>query len=205
MFPAIDDGPPDLILNTWNLGTFEPLNGSIRLLDYSVRPCQHVRRNRNADLLGRLEINHELELGRLLDGQVRGLSPFENLIYEVRRAPHRIMTAGGIGNEATILDERSSSTHGWKPVLRGKLEELSSMGKVEAIVSDDKRFDALLDDRAKGVLKPARVFYVLGLNPHSQRLRRSSRLSQFILISLIPFVRKDSYAGELGKGFFEKL
>src|SRR4030095_5756453 len=36
--------------------------------DDSVRPCQHVRRNRQAKLRCCLEIDHELEFRRLLDG-----------------------------------------------------------------------------------------------------------------------------------------
>jgi hypothetical protein len=35
--------------------------------DHLIRPQQHVRRDRQADLLGCLEIDHELELRRLLD------------------------------------------------------------------------------------------------------------------------------------------
>ena len=41
--------------------------------DHLVRPRQHVGRNRHADLLGRLQINDELELRRLLDREVGGL------------------------------------------------------------------------------------------------------------------------------------
>src|SRR5438094_1448247 len=41
--------------------------------DYLIRPREHVGRNRQADLLCRLEIDHQLELRRLLDWQVCGL------------------------------------------------------------------------------------------------------------------------------------
>jgi len=36
------------------------------LLDHPIRPRQHIRRNRQADLFGRFEIDDELELFRLL-------------------------------------------------------------------------------------------------------------------------------------------
>ena len=45
-------------------------------LDYLVRPREHVGRNRQADLLGRFEIDDELDLHRLLDWQVSRLSAF---------------------------------------------------------------------------------------------------------------------------------
>src|SRR5262249_3558581 len=43
-------------------------------LDHLIRSRQHVRRNRQADLLGCFEIDDELELRRLLDWQVSRLS-----------------------------------------------------------------------------------------------------------------------------------
>ena len=38
-----------------------------KLSDHFIRPHQHVRRNRQADLLGGFQIDDELELRRLLD------------------------------------------------------------------------------------------------------------------------------------------
>lgn len=46
------------------------------LLDDFVRPRQHVRRDRQADLLGGLEIYDQLEFCRLLHRQFRGLRAF---------------------------------------------------------------------------------------------------------------------------------
>jgi len=37
------------------------------LLDHSIRSCQHIRRNSEADLLGGFKIDDQLELLRLLD------------------------------------------------------------------------------------------------------------------------------------------
>src|SRR5262245_3258470 len=53
--------------------------------------------------LGGLEIDHQLELGRLLDGQIGGLGAFENLINESGRSPIRIGYVGPIGYEAAIV------------------------------------------------------------------------------------------------------
>src|SRR4026209_1838258 len=48
--------------------------------NYPVRSRQHIRRNREADLLCGLEINDELKLCRLLDGEISGFGAFEDLI-----------------------------------------------------------------------------------------------------------------------------
>jgi hypothetical protein len=48
--------------------------------DHPIRPRQHIRRNRHADLLGGFEVDHQLESRWLLDGKLFRLRPFENLI-----------------------------------------------------------------------------------------------------------------------------
>ena len=50
-----------------------------RLPDHSIRSRQHIRRNRQADLLGGFQIDHKLELLRLLDRKVAGLAPLRIL------------------------------------------------------------------------------------------------------------------------------
>ena len=48
--------------------------------NYFIRPHQHIRRNRQADLLRSFEIDHEFKLRGLLDGQVGGLCAFWNFV-----------------------------------------------------------------------------------------------------------------------------
>jgi hypothetical protein len=48
---------------------------SRRILDNLVRPEQHGRRNREADLLGRLEIDDQLEFRGASTGRFCGLIP----------------------------------------------------------------------------------------------------------------------------------
>ena len=63
-----------------------------QLLDHLVRPRQHVRWNRQADLLRRFQIDDEFELRRLLDGQIGGLGALENLVDVI--AARRYKSAG---------------------------------------------------------------------------------------------------------------
>jgi hypothetical protein len=44
--------------------------------DHLIRSRQHIRRNRQADLFGRFQVDHQLKLRRLLDGDVGGLGSF---------------------------------------------------------------------------------------------------------------------------------
>ena len=47
------------------------------LLDHPIRPHQHVRWNRQADLLRRFQVDHQLKLRRLLHRQIRRLGAFK--------------------------------------------------------------------------------------------------------------------------------
>jgi hypothetical protein len=66
------------------LGLTRSVKGAVRvfsvLLNHLVRSRQDVRRNGQADLFGCFEIDHELELGRLLDRQVGRLGSPENFV-----------------------------------------------------------------------------------------------------------------------------
>ena len=55
--------------------------------DHPIRPRQHIRRNRQADLLRGFQIDDELELLRLLHWQVGGLGAFQDLVYIRSGAP----------------------------------------------------------------------------------------------------------------------
>src|SRR5215813_11426752 len=50
------------------------------LLNYPICPRQHSGRNRETDLLGCLEIDHQLKFRGLLDRQVSGLGTFEDFV-----------------------------------------------------------------------------------------------------------------------------
>ena len=52
------------------------------LLNNFVRSRQHVRRNGQTDLLCRFEIDDELKLRRLLNGNVGWLRAFQDLVNE---------------------------------------------------------------------------------------------------------------------------
>src|SRR5262249_9759962 len=56
-------------------------------LDPPVRSRQNIRRNRQADLLGRFQIDDEFELHRLFHWQVGRLAPFKNLVHVGGSAP----------------------------------------------------------------------------------------------------------------------
>jgi hypothetical protein len=81
--PGVEPGPqrPErtVIRRPWKAGEAECRSQKLAalvehaLFDHVVRPPQHRRRNRQAQSLGGLEIDHQLELRRLLYWEVIGL------------------------------------------------------------------------------------------------------------------------------------
>ena len=73
------------------------------LFNNSVRRAQHVRRDRQADLLRGLEIDDELELVGCSTGKVGRLSAFENFVHVNGGAAVQIGDARPVRHQATDL------------------------------------------------------------------------------------------------------
>ena len=67
--------------------------------DYFVRSRQHVRRDREADLLGRLEIDHQLKFDRLLDGEIGRLGSLQNFVHVDNDPPVTVREIGPVVHE----------------------------------------------------------------------------------------------------------
>src|SRR5262249_47726423 len=70
------------------------------LLDDLVGPQQQRRRDREAERLGGLEVDDELELGRLLHRKIGGLGTFQDLIYIGRGEPGRVRLPPSLRQQA---------------------------------------------------------------------------------------------------------
>ena len=68
-----------------------------------VRPCQQVRWNGQADLLGGFEIDYKLEFRWLLDRQVGGLSALKNAVNVVGGTPAQEARQRAVGHEEAGL------------------------------------------------------------------------------------------------------
>ncbi len=55
--------------------------GRLTLFNHFIRPIQDGRRDRDAELHGRLEVNDQLELRWPLYRQVGWLGPFEDFVH----------------------------------------------------------------------------------------------------------------------------
>src|SRR5262245_63921941 len=76
---------------------------SRRILDHLIRPRQNIGRNRESDLLRGFEIDHKLELRRLLDGQIGRLGSFQDLVYVIGYALVTLCDIRTVENEPTDI------------------------------------------------------------------------------------------------------
>ena len=75
------------------------------LSDYPVRPRQYGRRNRQADLLCRLQVDDELELRRLLYGKLGRLGAFENFVDVRGGASKQLDESWCVGRQSAGIDK----------------------------------------------------------------------------------------------------
>jgi hypothetical protein len=73
------------------------------LFNCFVGTCEHCRRNFEAERLGCLEIDEQLEPGRLLDRQVCWFGAFENIVNEVGRAAIQADQVRAVTNQTPSL------------------------------------------------------------------------------------------------------
>ena len=75
------------------------MNSRRSSFDHLVGAQQERFRDRQAERLGGREIDDELEFGRLLDRDIAGLRPAQNLVDQLGGAPELIREVWSVGHE----------------------------------------------------------------------------------------------------------
>ena len=75
------------------------------LLDYLVRSREHIRRNRQADLLRGFQVDDELKFLWLLDGQIGGFGTLKDLVHKNGGASVGFDPVCSVGHEATHVPQ----------------------------------------------------------------------------------------------------
>src|SRR5215510_6633451 len=89
-----------------------------RSLDDLVRPSKEGWRDRQAQRLGRFEVDHKFELGGLLDGEITGLGPLKDLVYVGGGAPMGVGEARAERDEPPGVNELAVWRNGGQAVLQ---------------------------------------------------------------------------------------
>src|SRR6266511_644386 len=106
---------------------FTPLRA--HSLNHLIRSRQQVRRNRQADLLRRFQIDDELELLRLLHGKVGGPGAFQNLLYVCGGAMEQVSNTRTVKQEPTSVHIVALRVYRRETALGRELYNLCSLRK----------------------------------------------------------------------------
>src|SRR5712692_5833517 len=176
-----------------------------RSLNYLVRPPQQRRRDRQAEGLGGLAVDDQLELRRLLDGQVGGLSAAQDLVHIGGGAPPQIAETRPIADEVARIDKLPGAVACGKAVLRCKVQMRSSMEKTHRVWQYEQRLRAFSDHRSECAVVRAGTARLYDLKLHSQRATRHHRFSQQGAVLWMPRIPEDSHPGDLRDDLLQQL
>src|SRR5262249_50148371 len=94
-----------------------------RLVDELVDLREQRRRDRQPQRVRGFQIDHRLERGWLLDGQIRGLGPLDDLVDVVRRPLVQERIVGGQRHEGACDNGLAITRHVRESALRGEVDE----------------------------------------------------------------------------------
>ena len=92
-------------------------------LDHLVRPSQQRGRDREAEGLRRLAIDHELERRGLLDRQITGMGPSQDLVHVDGGTPEKIDEVWPVGDQAACPGSFGQPVHHRQAVLSGEPDD----------------------------------------------------------------------------------
>src|SRR5260370_25737101 len=146
----------------------ERIAANSALFDHFVSQQLHRYRYIDAERLGGLHVDDQLEPGGLLDGEVGGLGALEDLVHVHRAAPKQVVDVGAIGDETADLDKLAGLGHGRQSVRCGKLDNASSREEEHRARKQEQRLGTLFHHRRECALK---LFH----DPHHDQLTLHSR------------------------------
>src|SRR3974390_3071174 len=95
-----------------------------QLVGTAEQRCRHI----DADSLCGLEVDHQFELDRGLDGKLARLCAPEDPIGIGNRASKIIVQVNAVGDEATEFSEEAEWVDGWQTIASSQRYNLHAMG-----------------------------------------------------------------------------
>src|SRR5258707_111956 len=108
------------------------------LFDDLIRALQERRRDRQAERLGGLEVDHEVELRRLLDRQIARPGAPKDLVNVPGEATQHVGIINRVGHQSANVDERGLRIHGRQTILRDELHELPTVAPEQNILDQQE-------------------------------------------------------------------
>jgi len=123
------------------------------LSNHPLRPHQHIRRNCQADLLRRFQIDDELELLSPFQRQISGLSAFQDLVHDGRGAPAQVAHVRSVRQQASRIGKMRSTRRGRQALAYCQLKNALSVLRKHRIFRDQKRVSTALHHISENLVK----------------------------------------------------
>src|SRR5437867_13115446 len=108
-------------------------------LDHLVCAQQQRLRDREPERLGGLEVDHELELGRLFHRKLTGLRALEDLVDEACEPEIKVGIVHRVSYQSSGLDELAGWIGGRQPIAGHQVDDRLFVQLGKAVCTDDKR------------------------------------------------------------------
>src|ERR1700730_4108123 len=133
------------------------------------------RWDRQSERLGGLEIDHQLELGRLFDRKVARPGAFENPIDVVGHAPSQVEEPHAVGHQAACEHEFTYLRDRWDLVPEREPRHLRPVGRIGMSRIEQQDANAVLRHGGKCSFQVLWAFDRVGSEVHSERLGGATR------------------------------
>src|SRR5262249_13941585 len=94
--------------------------------------------------LGRFEVDHQLELGGLLDRKIAWPGTLQNLVDVDRGAANHFVEVRAVRHETARVDKQACLINFGKFLLRGELDDAKALARRQGIGKQHERIRTLL-------------------------------------------------------------
>src|SRR5215471_13166817 len=133
------------------------LRDDARSFNHLVRPCEQHRRHIESQCIGSLQIDHQFELGRRLQGKIARISALQDPVDVGCGAAEDIAGIDAVGNQTAARSKHAQWIDCGQAVARCQRNDQITMADGEGIRQDDQAAGLLGSEISDGALELAIV------------------------------------------------